>query len=105
MTTGNYWDIFMTGILPAEAECFACWLSHEYRLPTAKEWKAALDILAATPANPTSISKTSFARQVSMKRAAVIPRRLEAITASDANQLVGTVVRRLCDQMLMRCPA
>ena len=101
MTTGNYWNIFMTGILPAEAERFARRLGHEYRLPTAKEWKAALDILAATPANPTFIEDIIGQAGIN-ERAAVISRRLEAITAGDANQLVGTAGRRLCDQMLMR---
>src|SRR5437660_843621 len=37
----NYWQAFMTGILPSEAIRYAEWVGQGADLPTAKEWKQA----------------------------------------------------------------
>lgn len=37
---GNYWNAFLTGILPAEAERFAAWCGDGYRLLEAGEWQS-----------------------------------------------------------------
>jgi len=109
MTLGDYWNIFMTGILPAEAVRFADWMGRDFRLPTAKEWKDALNALARQPAMPDYVEavatydETNAGKQRSTsQRAALICRRLDTIPQPDQSQLVQTDGRRLCDQMMMR---
>lgn len=41
ITSANYWQAFMTGLLPTEAESFVHWMGEEYRLPTLVEWNTA----------------------------------------------------------------
>lgn len=36
--SGNYWNVFLSGILPAEAERFAAWCGPGYRLLSTSEW-------------------------------------------------------------------
>lgn len=50
MDAGNYWQAFLTGILPHEAEKFAAWCGEGYRLPEAGEWLAAYRHLAGVKA-------------------------------------------------------
>src|SRR5438128_12197050 len=46
MSITNYWQAFMTGILPSEAQLYAGWLGNGADLPTAQEWKNALTSLS-----------------------------------------------------------
>jgi len=104
---GDYWNLFMTGIMPSEAVRFANWMGREYRLPTSHEWKEALSLLARYPALPEHVEaiityKDDSTKQFISERAALVCRNFEEVTVADSNQLVGTDGRRLCDQMLMR---
>ncbi|PZN69060.1 MAG: hypothetical protein DM484_30465 [Candidatus Methylumidiphilus alinenensis] len=38
-TTGQREQLFVTGLLPSEAEAYAAWLGEGYRLPTVEEWR------------------------------------------------------------------
>lgn len=38
-TDKNYWNLFMTGIYPEEADKFAEYLGRDYRIPTIGEWR------------------------------------------------------------------
>jgi hypothetical protein len=106
MTSANYWNIFMTGILPAEALHFADWMGREFRLPTAQEWKEALTVLAGYRSDPEHLNMLEVqgtpSQRATSERAMAICRRLDQLTAQEVNQLAGTAGRRLCDQMLMR---
>jgi Sulfatase-modifying factor enzyme 1 len=44
---GNYWQAFLTGVLPMEAERFARWMGPGYRLPTEAEWSAIFHAASA----------------------------------------------------------
>jgi len=101
----DYWNLFMTGIVPNEAIRFANWMGRDYRLPTAQEWKAAITTLANYPADLANIEAVLRATDPQNERtfnarASIMIRRLEEITPADVNMLAGG--RRLCDQMLMR---
>jgi hypothetical protein len=43
----NYWQAFLTGVLPAEAERFAAWCGDLYRLPLDSEWHGIYSALTA----------------------------------------------------------
>lgn len=45
-------EVFLTGVLPDEAERFARWVGEGFRLPTEAEWRAADAGLAATTLSP-----------------------------------------------------
>jgi formylglycine-generating enzyme required for sulfatase activity len=48
----NYWQAFVTGILPQEAEAYADWCSEEggeYALPSHEQWLKAYEYLKAQP--------------------------------------------------------
>lgn len=101
----DYWNLFMTGVLPSEAIRFANWMGRDYRLPTAHEWKTALTALAQYSDDSEHITAVLNAadpdgKRAINERAALMIRRLDEITPSDANMLTGG--RKLCDQMLMR---
>jgi len=102
---GDYWNLFITGILPSEAIRFANWMGRDYRLPTAQEWKDAVITLAAYSDDPGNIATVLNAadrdgKRTINERAALMIRRLEEVTPADANMLANG--RKLCDQMLMR---
>jgi len=104
---GDYWNLFMTGILPSEAVRFGNWMGRDYHLPTVQEWNKAILALAGYPAHPDHVdaalnAKDENAKRTINERALLICRNLDEITASEVNQLVSTEGRRLCDQMLMR---
>ncbi len=43
--SGNYWNAFLSGILPAEAERFAVWCGPGYRLLQTSEWQRVYQAL------------------------------------------------------------
>ncbi len=48
LTLDNREQLFVTGILPAEAQAFAEWLGEGFDLPTVKEWRAIYGALRWT---------------------------------------------------------
>jgi len=44
--------LFLTGLLPAEAEAYAAWLGDGYRLPTVAEWRAIYRCFQSTAFTP-----------------------------------------------------
>ena len=48
LTPDNREQLFVTGILPAEAQAFAEWLGEGFDLPTVKEWRAIYSALRWT---------------------------------------------------------
>jgi len=48
LTADNREQLFVTGILPAEAQAFARWLGEGFDLPTIKEWRAIYGALRWT---------------------------------------------------------
>ncbi len=103
----DYWNLFITGIMPSEAVRFANWMGRDYRLPTVQEWNKAILTLANYPASSEHVdavleAKDDTGNKGINERAALMCRNLDEVTASETNQLISTDGRRLCDQMLMR---
>ena len=63
--------LFLTGLLPAEAEAYAAWLEDGYRLPTVAEWRASYRCFQSTAFTPLVASPAPGVR------AAALLRRLE----------------------------
>jgi hypothetical protein len=97
VSTANYWKLFMTGILPGEAQTFAGWF-RDYDLPTAEEWKRIVTALAV-PQQPGLSEKIKSVAGISERARAVIDT-LDRVLAQDAAQLIDG--RKVCDQMAMR---
>lgn len=97
--TSNYWQLFLTGILPQEAQRFAEWCGYGYRLPTSNEWKKALHYFAHWQADPALVNSLLSAPNLN-ERARAIARTLDNVTREEAWQLSGD--RLLCDQLGMR---
>lgn len=64
--------LFLTGLLPAEAEAYAAWLGDGYRLPTVAEWRAIYQRFESTAFAPFATSPTPDGK------ATALLRRLEA---------------------------
>ena len=45
----NYWQLFITGINPVEAQAYAEWCGEAYKLPTLAEWNQIYQSLNALP--------------------------------------------------------
>jgi hypothetical protein len=56
--SGNYWNAFLSGILPAEAERFAAWCGPGYRLLQTSEWQRLYRALEKQ--NATSLGETGL---------------------------------------------
>lgn len=93
----NYWRSLLTGVLPAEAECFARWMGEGYRLPTCEEWTTAFDHLRRAAPN-----RMEWERVLS----GVAPRCLTLLDAMDQASTAAAreagYERRLAEQMLLR---
>jgi len=91
----NYWQAFLTGIFPYEAESFARWIGEGYRLPTDVEWKQIWEAAKVRPAEEvpaeTLLSKLS-------ERGRELLTQIERIVSTDGVE--GD--RTLADQMLLR---
>lgn len=99
VSVSNYWQLFMTSILPKEAQKYAQWCGPGFDLPTSKQWKDALNVFAKQPADEALLQPLLNASQVS-ERARQIMRVFDTITWQEVWQLAGE--RRMCDQMGMR---
>jgi hypothetical protein len=99
VTAATYWQLFMTGILPGEAQSFASWCGRGFDLPTSDEWKKALKVLAAVESHPSFVERAMRESGIT-ERAKVLIGRLEQTLSEETGQLIGG--RKLCDQMAMR---
>ena len=95
----NYWQAFMTGILPFEARRYAEWAGRGSDLPTAQEWKGALTTLAGWPADPT-FRDAVLALPNLNERARILIQKMDQVLQQESAQLSDG--RFLCDQMAMR---
>lgn len=97
--TSDYWNLFITGILPAEAQRFSQYCGRGYDLPTAAEWRDAFRILSNINASQEyleSVLETTNLRERTQR----LIKKVESITSSESSQLDSP--RKLADQMLMR---
>lgn len=87
--------LFLTGLLPAEAEAYAAWLGEGYRLPTVAEWRVIYRRFQSTAFTPLAALPTSG-------RTAALLRRLEAQarpqTLLDFSLMHGGVVEWVRDR-------
>ena len=95
--SGNYWNSFLTGILPDEARRFARWCGEEYAIPRLETWFTAYKALKRR--EPETYDWT---RQLpdSTDRCRVLLSELEKASTA-AIRDVG-YERTLADQMLLR---
>jgi hypothetical protein len=93
----NYWQLFLTGILPSEAVRFAEWCGDEYRLPTPEEWKRAYQAFQSISAMDPLVSDPGL-----NERTRTIVIKLDEISKGIARSAINARPRTLTDQMLMR---
>jgi Sulfatase-modifying factor enzyme 1 len=95
----NYWQAFMTGILPIEASSYAAWVGQGADLPTAQEWKQALITLARWPAD-RAFHEAVLQLPGLNERARLLIQKMESVLQAERSQLSDGYF--LCDQMAMR---
>jgi len=99
LSVTNYWQAFMTGILPFEAHRYAEWAGRGADLPTAQEWKQALTTLASWQADsafPAAVLQLPGLNE----RARLLIQKMEQVLQDERAQLSDGCF--LCDQMAMR---
>lgn len=94
-TRNDYWQLFLTGVLPSEAGRFAEWCGDDYRLPTLEEWNRMFRAGKALP----SIDDLFLGEGLN-ERARTIVTKLDEITKGIYRSNMRQ--RSLADQMLMR---
>jgi len=99
LSVANYWQAFMTGILPGEAQRYAEWMGDGADLPTAQEWKSALTTLAGWSAS-ASFCAAVLALPDLNERARLLIQKIDQVLQQEASQLSDGPF--LCDQMVMR---
>jgi hypothetical protein len=99
LSVANYWQAFITGILPSEALRYAEWAGLGYDLPTAQEWKRALTTLAGWQADAAFLEAVLALPNLN-ERARNLIKKLEYVLLEERAQLSDG--RFLCDQMAMR---
>ncbi|HEY1349289.1 MAG TPA: SUMF1/EgtB/PvdO family nonheme iron enzyme [Ktedonobacteraceae bacterium] len=95
----NYWQAFMTGILPVEALRYAEWAGRGADLPTAQEWKQALSTLAGWQADRAFHEAVVQTPGLS-ERARLLLIGLDRVLQDESAQLADGCF--LCDQLAMR---
>lgn len=95
----NYWQAFMTGILPSEASRYAEWTGRGADLPTAQEWKQALTTLAGWRAD-SAFHKAVLQTPGLSERARLLIQKMDQVLQNERSQLSDGCF--LCDQMAMR---
>lgn len=97
ITSDNYWQAFLSGILPAEAQRFAFWCGDSYRLASSEEWAEAYQAFSAIEA--VDLSEIGILDNL-------LPRERDLIvhieTAAHETAHRMGYQRSLADQMLMR---
>jgi hypothetical protein len=96
----NYWEAFLTGILPREAQRFAIWCGRDYDLPTADEWFAAYKHFKSYNQDSSVIENIALTPGLS-ERAQTLLANVESAARREAASALGSE-RTLADQMLMR---
>src|SRR5581483_6750317 len=82
----NYWQAFMTGILPGEAIRYAEWVGRGSDLPTAQEWKRALTTLAGWPADRVFLDAVLRLSGLNV-RARLLIQKIHQVLVDERNQL------------------
>jgi hypothetical protein len=95
----NYWQAFMTGILPSEAIRYAEWAGRRADLPTAREWKQALTTLAGWQAD-SAFCEAVLQMPDLNERARLLIQKIDRVLQDERAQLADGCF--LCDQMAMR---
>jgi hypothetical protein len=95
ISPANYWNAFLSGVLPAEAQRFAFWCGDGFRLPSGQEWARAYRILSSQPV----LDLESVLGDLPPRLRELVLRTEEA--ASEAARRLG-YRRSLADQLLMR---
>jgi hypothetical protein len=98
LRSGNYWNAFLTGITPSEAQRFASWCGGS-SIPSLDEWFSAYRALKAKP--PLSNLDAAMESLGLRDRTRSLLRRLESVGSSVTKEY-GGYERTLADQMLMR---
>lgn len=93
----NYWQAFMTGIVPSEAESFVDWCGDDYRLPTLEEW---FDIYEALKLQPPAGPEIVGQMGALSERAAELIRRVTE--SSDSVLTEAGYQKTMADSLLMR---
>jgi hypothetical protein len=70
--SGNYWNAFLSGILPAEAERFAAWCGAGYRLLRTSEWQRLYQ--AQEKQNATSLEESGLLAGLALRHRELILR-------------------------------
>ena len=95
----NYWQAFLTGIRPAEAQRFAQWSGSEYGIPTLEEWNTAYRELKELP--NYQLDKLDGLQGLGVRTQTLI-NRLDLVGRDVTEKIGGYTPRTLADQMLMR---
>jgi len=93
----NYWNAFLTGVMPSEVQRYARWCGDEYTVPTLNDWFAAYTALKALPPEPLSAFDSMGEVR---ERVRTVLTRLDS--ASRIALKEAGYERTLADQMLMR---
>lgn len=92
----NYWQAFLTGILPYEAESFARWIGEGYRLPTDKEWTT---VYSATKSQAAELLPEESLLSKLSERGRELLTQIGRAGSMDGSEVTG---RTAADQMLLR---
>lgn len=99
LRNNNYWQAFLTGISPAEAQRFANWCGGAYSVPSLEEWFQAYKALKAeAPLDDPVVVMASLNLK---ERTRALVARLDTIGMAVTRDVAGSE-RTLADQMLMR---
>ncbi len=93
----NYWNAFLSGLLPAEVSRFCRWLGPDYRIPTDQQWLAAYAELRKK--EPVLIEEISQVEGLSL-RAKELIENMNSASATATKEM--DYERTLADQMLLR---
>lgn len=93
----NYWQSFLTGILPEEAQRFARWCGEDYELPALSDWFDAYEFLRDQP--PVEVNWQEELPEIKPR----IHKLLDQVERVSVEIAAKTkVTRTLADQMMMR---
>jgi hypothetical protein len=99
INTSNYWNAFITGVMPRDTLNYARWCREGYTLPTANQWFTMYESLLNIPASPNHLEQ--LFEQVTLKpRVKLLIQNIEASAQQAEFQLDGH--RTLADQLLLR---
>lgn len=97
----NYWQSFITGIVPGEAQAFARWCGEGYSVPTLEDWCVAYTALKGLPPDAGPIAEQlALAHRPLSQRASTLLGQLEA--ASLRACMHANYERTMAHQMFLR---